>query len=165
MKKYLSNSILLLGAFQYITISCNIEQPVQERGNNQKNNYHGNELKTIYPYKHEKRWVFDDKHLDLKAEPFVRGASVLIDKMLESRTIQHTEKGIEIIASDKEIPGHHFLCTKVKDGTGEDKGWTFYTCTIKDNSYGAWLCPAFYRFFKKPPDHLYLLLEENSSTQ
>ena len=56
-----------------------------------------NAIVLIQPYRHEGVWVFDDETVGLVREPFVSGADVIIDRMVEG--IPGAEKGFNLFFS------------------------------------------------------------------
>ena len=64
-----------------------------------------NSLGVIAPYKYEGMWVFDDPAVGLVREPFVAGADLIIDRLVES--IPDAAKGFRLIFSGAPFPGSH----------------------------------------------------------
>lgn len=110
------------------------------------------QIRMIRPYRKHGLWVFDDEDHKLKAEPFVMGASEMIDRHLASRGIKHrkAKRGFRLIYSHEPFPGAdsaELVCG----------GWggAFY----RHHGHEAWLCPALFLYFEEPPQNLYFKAE------
>ena len=75
-----------------------------------------NSILVIHPYKYEGTWVFDDPNVGLVKEPFVSGADVMIDKMVED--IPNAAAGVTILFSGQPFPGceHEFIWVREEYG-------------------------------------------------
>lgn len=106
-----------------------------------------NSILAVHPYKHEGLWVFDDERVGLVKEPFVAGADVLIDKMVEG--IPTAGSGVTILFSARTFPGaqHEFVWRR------EESGGNWYYSP----EYGleGWLCPALFKYFDKAPEQIF----------
>ena len=106
-----------------------------------------NSLLVIHPYKQNGVWVFDDPHVGLVQEPFVVGADVIIERMVEA--IPDAEDGVTIFFSATPFP----VTSTSSSGPSEEFGGNWY--------YGAeydlegWLCPALFKYFERAPERLY----------
>lgn len=106
-----------------------------------------NSLFAIHPYKHEGLWVFDDPAVGLTKEPFVAGADVIIDRMVEG--IPNATAGVTILFSATPFPGvQHEL-----EWRREEVGGNWYY-SPKLNLEG-WLCPALFKYFDRAPERIY----------
>lgn len=107
-----------------------------------------NSLAVIHPYKVDGIWVFDDPRVDLIQEPFVSGADVLIDRMVDH--IPGAERGVSLIFSASRFPGceHEFRWNR------EEAGGNWYYSPEYDAE--GWLCPALFKYFAAAPERLYV---------
>jgi hypothetical protein len=107
-----------------------------------------NSLLVIHPYKVQGVWVFDDPRVGLVQEPFVSGADVAIDRMVE--TIPDAESGVTMFFSANRFPGcqHEFQWRR------EDTGGNWYYSTEYDLE--GWLCPALFKYFETAPRQLFV---------
>ncbi|HEX2475791.1 MAG TPA: DUF6717 family protein [Lacipirellulaceae bacterium] len=106
-----------------------------------------NSLIVIHPYKAHGDWVFDDPNVGLVQEPFVSGADVILDRMVEG--IPNAAAGVSIIFSASPFPGsqHEFQWRR------EDSGGNWYYSSQFDLE--GWLCPALFKYFERAPNKLY----------
>ena len=63
-----------------------------------------NSILCITPYDHKGQWVFDDPEVGLVREPFVSGADVIIDKMVEQ--LENPADGFTLLFSTQPFPLH-----------------------------------------------------------
>ena len=130
----------------------------------------------INAYRQGKTWCFDDKLRGLVAEPFVLGASELIQKYLDRKSITDTEN-VPLVFSLQPFPQHDVVLncyeknyptkwfnkiavenysTEIKsyvDEMTEEKatsGWY-----IDQEGDKCWLCPAQIKFFGQVADIIY----------
>ena len=106
-----------------------------------------NELISIYPYKKEGQWVFDDEKAGLVEEPFVAGADTVLEMF--SQTIPDGNNGFQLIFSAKPFPGS---MTKFDWRREEFEGNWYYSPML---DIEGWLCPALLKYFKNPPETIY----------
>jgi hypothetical protein len=106
-----------------------------------------NSLIVIHPYKAHGDWVFDDPNVGLVQEPFVSGADVILDHMVEG--IPNAESGVSVIFSANPFPGSQYEFQWRR----EDSGGNWYYSP----HFGleGWLCPALFRYFEQAPERLY----------
>ena len=109
-------------------------------------------IQVIEPDRKRGRWVFDDERHGLKAEPFVSGASEMLDRHLASEGIKrrHAKRGFRLLFSDKPMPGFdaaYFL----RDECGG--GWYAH------HWHEAWFCPAILHYFDGLPEAVYFKAE------
>ena len=129
-----------------------------------------NQINTILPYRSMGGWAFDDNAVGLEREPFVAGADIAIDKIVEYLGIK-TDK-IKMTFSKDKFPGHHIKLeystmnvlgegdfysidktnqfTEIDSDAGHWEGETFF----------LWLCPALLEYFDEAPDEIYVKIEE-----
>jgi hypothetical protein len=106
-----------------------------------------NSLFAIHPYKHEGLWVFDDPAVGLVREPFVAGADVIIDRMVEG--IPNATTGVTIIFSAGPFPG----CQHELEWRREEMGGNWYYSAAQDLE--GWLCPALFKYFETAPAKIF----------
>lgn len=91
--------------------------------------------------------MFDDPAVGLVKEPFVAGADVIIDRMVEE--ISNAEAGVTIIFSAQPFPGaQHELEWRREEISGN---W-YYSRKL---DLEGWLCPALFKYFEKAPPRIY----------
>jgi len=107
-----------------------------------------NSLLVIHPYKSQGVWVFDDPRVGLVQEPFVAGADVILDRMVEG--IPEAESGVTVFFSAIPFPGsrHEFVWRR------EDSSGNWYYSPEYDQE--GWLCPALFKYFDETPERLYV---------
>jgi hypothetical protein len=106
-------------------------------------------MTTIVPlYKKDNAWVFDDNEKGIKAEPFVRGSSEIIDEA--ASIVLLSGKPTELVFSDTE---ELMLEMDLIDIDGD---WSKYYSEELDME--GWLCPVLYEYFSYPPEKLYFTL-------
>ncbi|HIA62382.1 MAG TPA: hypothetical protein EYN93_05715 [Planctomycetaceae bacterium] len=110
-----------------------------------------NVINIIIPYKWEGTWVFDDERVGLQKEPFVAGADVMIDHLVQD--IPNAANGFRLFFSAYEFP-RYTVCIEWRreDGSGN----IYYS---PEYDLEGWLCPALLRYFDKPPEKIYVKAE------
>jgi hypothetical protein len=106
-----------------------------------------NALFAIHPYKHHGLWVFDDPAVGLVQEPFVAGADVIIDRMVEG--IPNPAAGVTILFSARPFPGAQHELHWRREETG---GNWYYSPKL---DLEGWMCPALFKYFDKAPERIY----------
>lgn len=107
-----------------------------------------NAINVISPYKYLDMWVFDDPRVGLTQEPFVSGADTMIDRVVAD--IPDAEKGFTMVFSATPFPGHQYdLAWRRPEGGGN---WYY----AADLHMEGWLCPALFRYFGAPQQHLFV---------
>lgn len=61
---------------------------------------------TIFPYRHDGLWVFDDDTTGLQREPFVSGADAMIDAVIEEKGIPNAAGGFALTFSGTPFPDY-----------------------------------------------------------
>ncbi len=107
-----------------------------------------NSIITIHPYKHEELWVFDDDSVGLLREPFVSGADVIIDRLVEA--IPNAGQGFTLFFSASGFPGYQAEL----EWRREDMGGNWYYSPTLDAE--GWLCPALLKYFEKATKKIYV---------
>jgi hypothetical protein len=107
-----------------------------------------NSLLVIHPYKQDGIWMFDDPRVGLDQEPFVAGADVILDHLVEG--IPNAESGVTIFFSANPFPGsqHEFEWRR------EETGGNWYYSS--EYELEGWLCPALFHYFESAPARLYV---------
>jgi hypothetical protein len=106
-----------------------------------------NAINVIAPYRHLGMWVFDDPRVGLVQEPFVGGADVIIDRVVEG--VRNAETGFLMLFSATPFPGHQFrLSWRRADGSGN----YYYS---EAHGIEGWLCPALLKYFDKAPEEIF----------
>ena len=107
-----------------------------------------NSIFAIHPYKDQGLWVFDDERVGLVKEPFVSGADVAIDRMVEQ--IPNAAFGVTMLFSAQPFPGHQyeFVWRRL-----ELNGNWYHSPTL---DLEGWLCPALFKYFEKAPERLFI---------
>jgi hypothetical protein len=105
-------------------------------------------IMTIYPYKYEDLWVFDDPSVGLEKEPFVSGADKIIDLMV--LPLKDADSGFKLLFSETAFDGfqHTLTCLFY-----EDDGWWYLH---EESGMQGWLCPALFKYFNDAPEILYV---------
>ncbi|WFB37908.1 hypothetical protein P3T73_06120 [Kiritimatiellota bacterium B12222] len=119
----------------------------------QKLNTSSNSLLVIAPYRSAGTWVFDDPLNGLKAEPFVSGVPELIDELVADAEITQAANGFRLIFSPQPFPEYQ---TKV-EWRRQDMGGNWYYS--EEYHMEGWICPALFKYFKRPPKEIYLKAE------
>ena len=111
----------------------------------------GNSILAIHPYKVSGLWVFDDERVGLVQEPFVSGADVIIDRMVEK--IPDADSGFTLLFSADPFPGFQ---ARLEWQRGEFGGnWYLH----EESGLSGWLCPALFKYFEEAPKQLFARFE------
>ncbi len=115
-------------------------------------NYHNNAVHRIKLYKQNETWVFDDKYLEIVAEPFVMGASEAIQVIVDK------------VAKDKVTPtiifGETLPIYDIKISLTQDLGNSaWYRMDSDLGAMDLWLCPVITRYWKSPPKTIFIKIE------
>ena len=113
-----------------------------------------NSIFCIFPYNHKGQWVFDDADVDLLREPFVSGADVIIDRMVEP--LQNPEKGFTLLFSSNPFPGYQLELEWVE----KELGGNWYKS--EELGMGGWLCPALLKYFTEAPNRIYAQFKDKN---
>ncbi len=119
-----------------------------------------NSLLVTHPYKQRGIWMFDGARVGLEREPFVAGADVILDLMVEG--IPDAEKGVTICFSATLFPGYQHEFEWRREGAPPE-GWSggnwYYS---KEYELEGWLCPALFKYFERLPERLYVQVKPKS---
>lgn len=105
---------------------------------------------TIYPYKDEGMWVFDEPDYDILKEPFVCGMGEIIDEVLRRENIQDADYGFACHFSALPFTGASHQLTFLYEDTGG--AWYRHTTTGME----GWLCPVLYMYFDASPGEIFV---------
>ena len=105
-------------------------------------------IMTIYPYKYEGLWVFDDPYMRLEKEPFVLRDDDIIDMMV--LPLKNADDGLKLLFSKTDFDGSQHILTRL---FSDDGGWHYLH---KDSGMQGWLSPALFKYFNDAPEILYL---------
>lgn len=107
----------------------------------------GNALFTIFPYKKNNQWMFDDESRGILMEPFVAGADTLLEKLSGGRV------EITAIFSTTEFKGWQVVLDKVD---GDENGTDFH---CPQYNHDLWLCPALWAYIQPSPEKIYVQIK------
>lgn len=108
----------------------------------------GNTIFTIFPYKLEGQWLFDDKQRDVYREAFVAGADDMLDLVCKG-----AEKCTALFSASK-FPDHD-LTLKLVEGYSDGSG--DYFC--EELKHNLWLCSCLKSYFPTPPESIFLKIK------
>ena len=114
---------------------------------------------TIYPYLIGSTWIFDDEQTGLKEEPFVRGMSEMISKVIESKSIPNAAQGFAMTFSDQPFDGHDVELEWLRaDEPESPMAGNWYRGQIggEEEVLVGWLCPALLCYFDAAPKRLFV---------
>ena len=112
-----------------------------------------NSIFVIYPFRKHGTWVFNDEVKNLVEEPFVFGADIIINKIVNDINCQQCK----FIFSTSELPEYDTVLEKVNTNSKINIG-TYYRCS-KTKLVG-WLCPALSLYYKESPEKIYVKIEK-----
>ena len=118
-----------------------------------------NSLFTIIVYRWGNGWCFDDAVKGLVAEPFVLGASEIIDSVIERKygEADHASEYSIVFSRDK-FPGIDSELTRRQ----EDCGGYWYV--EDDNGLEGWFCPATKLYFGDHPQSIFSTITKMSTS-
>ena len=111
---------------------------------------------TIFPYRHDGLWVFDDDSTGLRQEPFVSGADTMIDAVIELKGIPSAAGGFALTFSDAPFPGYDVELRWLRADPVEGN---WYEATIGGRRIEGWLCPALLLYFDAAPKQIFVRSE------
>jgi hypothetical protein len=110
-----------------------------------------NSIMVIAPYYSSGTWMFDDPSVGLRREPFVEGVPEMIDLLVKD--IPNAKEGFRLLFSASPFPDYQKKLVRVRpSGSGN-----YYR--FEDSSMEGWVCPAMFRYFKSPPESVYVKAE------
>lgn len=112
---------------------------------------------TIYPYRYEDIWVFDDENSGLKEEAFIRGASEMISAVVEAKHIPDADRGFALTFSDQPLPDQDAVLEWLRSEVpGVPTSGNWYRGVIVGQEMECWLCSALFCFLSTAPPHLFV---------
>ena len=121
-----------------------------------------NQMHALVLYRHQGAWVYDDPVHGREAEPFVLGASEMLDTLL-TLDLPHrlTEAGLDrspfrVLFSAEAFPDAHRAERLREEAAGN---W------YRFGDQEGWLCPALFDYFDHAPAELWVTAEETSSAE
>lgn len=107
---------------------------------------------TIYPYRYEDIWVFDSEETGLKEEAFIRGASEMISRIVEAKSIPNPGQGFALTFSNEPFDGQDAVLEWLRSEVpGVPTSGNWYAGTIAGEKMECWLCAALFCFFETAP--------------
>jgi hypothetical protein len=107
-----------------------------------------NSIHVIHPYKSGSVWVFDDDRVGLRAEPFVGGATEIIDRL--TCDLPDADSGFTLIFSATPFRGYQHCLKWVREEFGGN------TYRVDQWGMDGWLCPALFKYFDQAPSEIYV---------
>lgn len=104
---------------------------------------------TIFPYRHDSAWVFDDDRVGLVKEPFVSGIDLMIDRMTVG--IPNAAAGFRLDFSTQPFDGWQKSLTWRRADPVEGNWYR-----ADDDGSEGWLCPALFWYFPSAPRKIYV---------
>jgi hypothetical protein len=105
-----------------------------------------NAISTIYPYKSEGGWFFDDPAIGVVREAFVSGA----DDVMEA--LSGGDEKFKMTFSHSPFPGYEFKF----DWCGAEYDGNWY----EGHGMRGWLCSVLLAYFDEAPKSIYLQVEK-----
>ena len=109
-----------------------------------------NAIMTLFPYKYNGIWVFDDENKELEREAFVSGMTEIIDVMVGKKFKNNVDVGFIMHFSSSPFPGYDVKLTRLC----EEHGGNWYTW--EEENMEGWLCPALFKYFQEAPEEIYV---------
>ena len=109
-----------------------------------------NSIMTIFPYKYNGVWVFDDESKGLEREAFVCGMTEMITKLVKINLKSDVDNGFVMLFSGQPFPGYHAKLEWFES----EHGGNWYDC--KGINLTGWLCPALFKYFDDTPKEIYV---------
>jgi hypothetical protein len=110
----------------------------------------------LHPYLLRDTWVFDDPRTGLKEEAFVVGATDMISRLIEAKSIPEAEKGFLLTFAAAPFDGYDVRLAWL---SGNQKAGNWYAGDVAGHRMEGWLCPALYCYFSKAPPEIYVRAE------
>ncbi len=108
---------------------------------------------TLYPYLIDRTcWVFDDERTGLREEAFVLGASEMISRVVQHKTLPAAERGFALTFSDEPLDGHDVELHWLRS----EWGGNWYAGDVVGERLEAWLCPALFLYFRAAPRRIFV---------
>ena len=110
-----------------------------------------NSILVLRPYAIGPNWAFDDAAAGLKREALIAGVPEILNEL--SKSIPKAREGFLLTFSAEEFPTAQLKLTRVRLENG---GAWYRTDTPGFPVLEGWLCPAIFKYFAAPPEHLYV---------
>jgi hypothetical protein len=114
-----------------------------------------NAIQVIHPFKRGGMWVFTDETVGLVHEPFIAGADLIIDQMVQK--IPNADQGFNLIFSAAPFPGYQLELEWQRQDY--DGNWYYSKALNRE----GWLCPALFKYFEKAPQKIYAQFQKKNS--
>lgn len=109
-----------------------------------------NAIMTLFPYKLNGIWVFDDKIKELEREAFVSGMTEIMQKLVDTEIQGDVDEGFVLHFASEPFPGFQAKLTwSRQEFTGNWYDW-------KSMDMEGWLCPALLAYFDDAPAEIYV---------
>jgi hypothetical protein len=108
---------------------------------------------TLYPYLKDSCWVFDDARTGLKEEAFVLGATEMITRVVNDKSIPNAEQGFALTFAAVPFAGHDVELRWLR---ADPAGGNWYDGDVVSQRMEAWLCPALLLYFREPPPRIFI---------
>ena len=117
---------------------------------------------TLCPYLIGSTWMFDDERTGLKEEPFVKGMSEMISRIIETKNIVNAAQGFQMTFSDQPFDGHDVELEWLRaDEPESPMAGNWYQGQIDGQVMKqGWLCPALLCYFDAAPKRLFVRADQ-----
>ena len=95
-------------------------------------------------------WVYDDASFEVKDQPFVFGADLILEKM--TAQVEGVGDRLNLVFSSIPFPGSEFCLDFVRE---ETEGFVY---RWEEKNLQGWLSPSLRNYFPEPPPNIYLQL-------
>jgi len=109
-----------------------------------------NAIMTLFPYKLNGVWVFDDETTGLSREAFVCGMTEIIDRLVEENLKTNADDGFVLHFSKEPFPEYNYKLV----WTHAEYNGNWYIC--ENNNMEGWLCPALFKYYDDAPKEIYV---------
>ena len=109
-----------------------------------------NAIMTLFPYKLNGIWVFDDETKELSREAFVSGMTEIIERLVNETLKTNVDDGFVLHFSSEPFPGYNYKLIR----TRSEYNGNWYIC--ENNHMEGWLCPALFKYYDNAPDEIYV---------
>ena len=109
-----------------------------------------NTLFRILIRRQDELWVYDDATFEVKGQPFVFGADLILDKMVAG--VDGVQDRVNVLFSAIPFPGSEHCIEFVRQ---ETEGFVY---RWEDEKLQGWVSPSLRNYFPDPPSKIYLQL-------
>lgn len=95
-------------------------------------------------------WVYDDPSFGVQEQPFVFGANLILEKMVDR--VEGIRDRLNLVFSSIPFPGSEFCFVFVRE---ETEGFVY---RWEEKNLQGWLSPSLRNYFQEPPPKIYLQL-------